>query len=773
MNDLPGLLKALIERSSTAQQTLAIEWITRWNRASGKELKVTTAESRLSEMLKGKPEGVRFFFGDPARGRTLLEVLGATEAEAELAMSLAGQHLGDGLPPRLLLPLADQLLEDGFWDAFKDWLGRSGMPKPVVALVSEAQHDKVPRSLDKLDGLSIREVEPEKLIPMIRQTVEAGGLVAEPNWRRPEVPFDQWLALRWRKGAWEESPAEWGLSWQATGRMPGLTSPNHPLVALDFVPAEKAPPLPEGPALRDYVMQLVAGHPNVSPSVRLRHAEALGLEAGATDEEVVACQQRREDAAVKQAAAQAGIEVQRLGPAELPDLLRRARYQATQLVVGVEDRWHWINASPADDLAPGRIEVHAIEVQPTAVDRLWAEVKGWTAADLEEDPLLAAAAARLDPNGADALAFQLARAWLLLDGLPTGWPARDPAPELITDPVPALRALLNQPSPPAELCLAPTDDSAWTNRPAGEWEDKALGVQRLPTPGAPVWLGRGQALLRLPGSRQEERTAEPWGGWKMEERGLLRTFLQPLAEALRNGPTGHERVEQFSSFIPIKRVRIGAADAFAQVLDRALGGTQRLEADIHRWCERWSVGAWARQEVLAELGIGHAYDTSEVRRAALQKHTHWRPWAAAPFKSVTLPTEEVWLVADRSLAQIRRRLRILLEQGEVDVLHDGKALLPLAPGLDAQIVLHRARVGGPAAALRVPVSGTTPGFSVRPKGEAASLFGPAFARTWLRFGGQGPGPDTANIELELPHAIHLRDGQHEAVITFVPNPFSG
>ena len=737
MNDLPGLLKALIERSSTAQQTLAIEWITRWNRASGKELKVTTAESRLSEMLKGKPEGVRFFFGDPARGRTLLEVLKATEAEAESAMSLAGQHLGDGLPPRLLLPLADQLLEDGFWDAFKDWLGRSGMPKPVVALVSEAQHDKVPRSLDKLDGLTIREIEPEKLIPMIRQTVEAGGLVAEPNWRRPEVPFDQWLALRWRKGAWEESPAEWGLSWQATGRMPGLTSPNHPLVALDFVPAEKAPPLPEGPALREYVMQLVAGHPNVSPSVRLSHAEALGLEAGATDEEVVACQQRREDAAVKQAAAQAGIEVQRLGPAELPDLLRRARYQATQLVVGVEDRWYWINASPTDDLAPGRIEVHTIEVQPTAVDRLWAEVKGWTAADLEEDPLLAAAAARLDPNGADALAFQLARAWLLLDGLPTGWPAQDPAPELITDPVPALRALLNQPSPPAELCLAPTDDSAWTNRPASEWEDKALGVQRLPTPGAPVWLGRGQALLRL---------------------GLI----------------GNERFGRFSSFIPIKRARIGAADAFAQVLDWALGGTQRLEADIQRWCEKWSEGGKARAAVEAELGIHHVYDKSEVRRAALQKHTHWRPWAGAPFQSVTLPTEEVWLVADRSLAQIRRRLRILLEQGEVDVLHDGKALLPLAPALDAQIVLHRVRFGGPAAALRVPVSGTTPGFSVRPEGKAASLFGPAFARTWLRFeGGSYESPNTANIELELPHAIHLRDGQHEAVITFVPNPFSG
>lgn len=769
MNDLPSLLKALIERSSTAQQTLAIEWITRWNRASGKELKVTTAESRLSEMLKGKPEGVRFFFGDPARGRTLLEVLKATEAEAESAMSLAGQHLGDGLPPRLLLPLADQLLEDGFWDAFKDWLGRSGMPKPVVALVSEAQHDKVPRSLDKLDGLSIREVEPEKLIPMIRQTVEAGGLVAEPNWRRPEVPFDQWLALRWRKGAWEESPAEWGLSWQATGRMPGLTSPNHPLATLDFVPAEKAPPLPEGPALRDYVMQLVAGHPNASPSVRLRHAEALGLEAGATDEEVVACQQRREDAAVKQAAAQAGIEVQRLGPTELPDLLRRARYQATQLVVGVEDRWHWINASPADDLAPSRIEVHTIEVQPTAVDRLWAEVKGWTAADLEEDPLLAAAAARLDPNGADALAFQLARAWLLLDGLPTGWPARDPAPELITDPVPALRALLNQPSPPAELCLAPTDDSAWTNRPAGAWQDKSLGVQRLPTPGAPVWLGRGQALLRLAHLKAKKpnmRSDEDWS--------LSATFLKPLEEALRQGPTGTERVEQFSSFIPVKRAHVGDADAFAQVLDRALGGTQRLEADIQRWCERWSEGAWARREVLAELGIFNAYRESEVRRAALQKYTHWRPWKGIPFASMAVPTEEVWLVADRSLAQIRRRLRILLEQGEVDVLHDGKALLPLAPGLDAQIVLHRARFDGLAAALRVPVSGTTPGFSVRPEGEAASLFGPAFARTWLRFeGGSYESPNTANIELELPHAIHLRDGQHEAVITFVPNPFSG
>jgi hypothetical protein len=612
---------------------------------------------------------------------------------------------------RLLVVLPDLMLEEGFWEAFKAWQAQPNTPKPILVLVSEAQYDAAPRGLDKIQGLTVRAVESADLASMLRQTVEAGGLVAAPAWQRESVPFDQWLAVWWRRGTWEESPAQWRPVWQSTGRLPGLSTPAHRLADLDFGPAKKVPALPEGPALRDYLVGLAIGDARIPPDVRLGHAELLGVEAGATADEVAAFQRRRkvaaakkaaeqaalqrqrEDAAVENAAVQAGLEVRRLASTELQDLMRRARYQATQGVVGVEERWHWINAAPAEDLAPGRIEVHTIEVQPTALDRLWAEVKGWTTAQLEADPWLAGAAARLDPEGIDSMAFRLARAWLLLGRTPAGWPAKAPVTSPLIDSPAALRAILAQPSPRAELRLTPTDDSVWFSGPASHWEDQTLGIWRSPSAGQALWLGRGQMLWRT------------YGG---------------SAGYARISKDGERRL---SSFLPKSGCQSMDPVKFAQALD------------------------------LLPSSLGTPKDS----RSYLDSH----------LDRMTAPANELWPVADRIVAQLRRRLRTLLLQGEVDVLHDGTALLPLAPGVDAQVVVYRGTHGGPGAALTVLVNARSSGFA------EASLFGPAISRPWLQFRGGYESPNSADITIELPHALYLRDAEHEAVVTFVPNPFSG
>lgn len=90
------------------QNALAMEWLTRWQKQGGKALSDATVESRLSELLREKPDGVRFFYNDPAREALLAEVLGLPADVRAAARERAEAVLAQGAPqaPRLVMDLS-------------------------------------------------------------------------------------------------------------------------------------------------------------------------------------------------------------------------------------------------------------------------------------------------------------------------------------------------------------------------------------------------------------------------------------------------------------------------------------------------------------------------------------------------------------------------------------------------------------------------------------------------------------------------------------------
>ncbi|MCB9546134.1 MAG: hypothetical protein H6706_09815 [Myxococcales bacterium] len=126
-------------------------------------------------------------------------------------------------------------------------------------------------------------------------------------------------------------------------------------------------------------------------------------------------------------------------------------------------------------------------------------------------------------------------------------------------------------------------------------------------------------------------------------------------------------------------------------------------------------------------------------------------------------SDDLWRLADVLVAQLQRRLKSALD--DAIVLADGRVLAALAPGLDAQLDVSRASQPGASAAVAVGVFDFTHRLVARNDFER-----------WQ----STPATDTLAFHSrvgtkfrELPHAIHFWDGEHEAVVTFVTNPFTG
>lgn len=678
--DFTQRIAELVGAYEHGQTQLAAEWLERWNALPGKrDLSSNTVPSRLSELCKGKPNGVGFFFKDRQRAQILFDILDVPSDDREALTSSAEALVDGSVPARLcvLLSLEPRPSDPEFWTHLRRWLEDPTTPRPMLLSVNDDQWDQVPRSLDDVAGLTIEKQDPDAATAAAKSVVDQGGLVATSRWGI--APYAQWIATDFE--ADDEglacAPAGWRATWKADAQLAGLPTPKQRLDALDHDMADSCGEQLVGVALHAQLNDLVAGTLPQRPEQRLALASALGVVAGASDDEVDACTHRREEAQLVEAAG--GREVQLLDDGGLKGLLARSRVQRTEAICKVGEDWHWINVAPPAEFAEhARVTHHEIDAPEPALTRLWEAVKGWTEADLARDPMLQAAARALDPDDKEKTAFELARAWIIGKAW-DHWPAETAASARVEDgQAQRLYERLVGRAPEAELRLI--GDGNWASSTAVEqWQDVSIGVYRSP-PADANRVNRSEQAMRL-GSRAE--------------------YAAVLTAACA---------------VPHLREIDGPGDGFCARLMRLLepGTAKRfsegaaLRTSWPKWVKEQTVGSFYRA---ARLNL----DYQDEQR--LREHLGEVPKPSAkpdflfglsipngPRKATTVPiADETWRRADLFVAQLRCALRTGIDATQHVELPDGTLLIPLLEGVDAVVELSTSDGQDPSVVVELAV----------------------------------------------------------------------
>jgi hypothetical protein len=753
--DLGERIGAFIDASGHLQKEVTQNWLSAWRSQDpqGKELKFDYVESRLSKLKTGKPEGARFFFVDRRRGATLLDVLGVVDPQKRMEILDHGEKLANGHSgAKVLFDLtwAPQVMDPIQWTAIRQAIENADTPRPLTLLVRDDQQDGVPRSFDRVEGLTVQvSATVESVADLARTVVEDGGLVASRE--RGLAPLNQWVAIDLPQGGapLPEHPPTWRASWRATGGLPAPTEAPHDLSEMDIDPTgEGAPCSFVGPRLRAYEVELIEGTASNPIPIRLRDALAFGVRGGATDEEFAAYVARRDDKVLAESAVSAGIIVESIDSAWLSRFLERARTRPLTAVWRVDADWHWVNVEPPAELRDhARVHVHTVTAPEPALTRLWSEVRGYTAEDRERDPLLRRAVERLDPTGSDGAAFTLARAWLLVDGGPGGWAAPTPV-EMAEDADTALNTLLSAPALPASILLEPRDATSWlADSEISAWTDDVANFDALP---------RAGGNRRIPS--------------KGEARRVRRNNVDFL-ERMELGDGVFSGLWPVPAFVPVERDRLSTdqwLNAMDEMLARETCGAGRAarfakaRAEHRLHCDRFGyneddhfpAGDWEK------LVNGLRLTTPKL---AIE---------------VVAVDPALWNFSNRRIAQARRVLRIALQQGLAQRLADGSLLVPAGHGIDAHIDVTLCRDDEAWEGVVAQVSKDTK--TIREADceqtlTTASVEGMTFTSSQyssLRQAELHPTSAEVDRHLILPRGIILARNGVCADIRFVPNPFT-
>jgi hypothetical protein len=222
------------------------------------------------------------------------------------------------------------------------------------------------------------------------------------------------------------------------------------VASLGVEPTTEKPALPkDGIELREYMLALATGALRFEKPAaqRLAEARALGIDAAATEREIV-----EHDVATLTKAL--GITVDDEGGERARDeLVSRALRRAVEpRAFRIGDEIHVV--APEAAIGPSvrehpRARLHLVEPRIPAISRLRAALTELTEDDLLEDPLLEKLIARLDLDGSEAIPFAHARATLFR----TGSVAPPRAPR--ADWREALAAIVHSDPPRAMLYVEP------------------------------------------------------------------------------------------------------------------------------------------------------------------------------------------------------------------------------------------------------------------------------------------------------------------------------
>lgn len=398
------------------QQEVAAAWLERWE---GQTLKLDTVESRLSNCVNDRDEGVRFFFEERTRAAALFDVLSVPDASRKEMLALADAVLsGSHQAPRAVIDLGrfdandvrelssgvvDQIVEHALW--------------PATLIVTDAQFPTIPRTIEE---------EPRKLrIERLADAVECESRARElagdhavviAPWR---FELHRWIALGRSPNEVAMHPRDGVAAFAREGRLSVPTCGRPTVSDLGFE-AESDVEEPSDPIdVRELLCTLgaVVESSPVPPGRRRALGALLGVEVAATVAEV-------REHELSETAAQIGFPLDTSGGAPARDaLLSRASSRPVDpKTFRIGDTLHvvvpdtWVSSDGAMLLEHPRVAVHAFQVRQPALVRLRDEVCRMTRFQLAEDPLLEHTIARLDPRGEARLPFALARAALFEAG---------------------------------------------------------------------------------------------------------------------------------------------------------------------------------------------------------------------------------------------------------------------------------------------------------------------------------------------------------------------
>lgn len=635
------------------QNALAMEWLTRWQKQGGKALSDATVESRLSELLREKPDGVRFFYNDPAREALLAEVLGLPADVRAAARERAEAVLAQGAPqaPRLVMDLSGLTPTAGEADALFQQLKRDVLGDapvlPLTLVVDELQYDRLPRSFDDLRP-RLTYVKVANGAEGRQKAVETAGetSVVASTWRH--AADTRWLAIQCTRGELRYGPNDGVARVRADGRLPAAPTPADDAAALLDGAALPAVKLPDDPLiLRHYID--VLGDPTRTSKVgalpaRVALARALGVVAASTEAERVEAAARRERARIEKEIAEAiaklPVPITAGGEAELERVKRRAEYAPTETVAfRIGDTVHLVGGEDLKAPRHARIQKHAVALKTTALQRLIDATRPMTLDDWRDDPLLLGVIARLAAGDArERLLLLHARAGLVLSGA-----LKPAAPGWIEDWRAALTPLFAADPPAAQLL--PVVDA----EPV-PWVAKAVSLRPWVFPDGKMFLPELKdcpPLYRVPPIACPflERTQalvgfHPQSGGYLTEVSRYYGFQSP--------PAALVAVDATLATDPEVWLECVEASTFLG------GGEQETDALWRQHTQKLQIGG--------ELPAWHQ------STLALPDGTWWR--------------------ADRELATAWMALRRALRHGDAVRLHTGQVLLDLGGGLLANLELR-------------------------------------------------------------------------------------
>ncbi len=766
------LLKQLIDRKDQPQKAIALSWLERWNAVATRSLALTTVSPRLSNALSDQLDGWQFYFGTPLRASILLEVLDATPAERDALLLAVAERLSTTGAARVAIDIHDLTGDPVAMLAEIDRVALADSALlPAVVLLSPEQYGKVPMAYsERQEQLRLVKVPDDAAGATALSEHPCALVLASQPPRDPDTGgavIGRWAAIDWQKGKLKLDPEDALVTFKRDGTLadlPRIVSVNR-LDALG-VPPETPKARLHGAALRKRLFAINDGTLAAPPGVRLGEALAFGIDAASTDDE-----------RVRASLLTAGLPPEVC--VDAPDLgraLARAELRPTAPAVYLADGvWHLLNApAPASLAGHARVRLHAATAGATALQRLSLAVTARTSADWELDPRLETAMASV---GGDAAALRHARSWLVYGGHCSVSPAVS-----VSDAAGALSRLLSHPAPNAELRvtqLAVAKEVRAAVLLSTRVPDRLKQEVwcQVPSVGSTFWQSREEFLtvawidhegpVRLPDPRQRAHAHVMHG---------LAPQVDPFAEPVWEGeaalPSARpldddawlDAYEARGPDHPAEHLRrrhgaevareVAPRKAAMEAYDRDVAKVSAYERDYNR----------SRRPTLDRPGDGHQ-DGDGIKRCSLRVNT--------------LPGPD-WEQLDLSLALAWDALRAGIAESRTLTLRDGRLLVPIAPGLLAELRVLKGPKQAPRAAFGREVEcgsevtqrngWTYAGFGVTGKAVVKLALSPVFAPL-LAWEAHAPSIGAVQIGVSLPVALRLVGEGIVCDVRFVSDPY--
>lgn len=822
-------LRQYLDKIGMKQQALGAQFSEEWQRRHDRkeQWSTDTLTSRISECLKDKTSGLRFFFKDRAKAVLLLELLAVPEDEREALLKLGEQALlGSGEPPPRLVVDIDSLLRGarslraGF-DALWQLVPALREVGPLALVLTAAQHNELPRSFDGLGGLRV-ETLADGEEPWARVCKLAGEDALVMSGRRFD-PISRWLAGALEGSALRVEPAEWLEQFKAQGRLSAPGAVAHDLAALLGDAALPSVRVPDDP--REIRRRLLAladeAQAQGKPAARLALARALGGQATSTAQERQEAEQAER---ARQLEAELSALAQRLGQAprrasaeELRLTLEQAaRRPVEQTVLRVGDRIHVINPAAAPrEIVHSLLALHEVPCRTPAIRRLMSIVDHYTQDEVDDDPTLMRAVERLDPSGNDRAELLYARACLLWS---KGLVQAQPAPPVAeSEWLVGLRSLVQGAPPQARLRVEVGADATASEADQPqvltrflttrtEWEQTRPGwlparLRDLPAPFGLLLQGvpaRGPLLLerteapqlvdyQVPKAKSRDGYRDDRPKWDTAyfygSRRLSAKYYEANISHERYGDDDHRTSDgqgaikyRGTLFYGFGNGQPSLPPLYTLLPPLLLPTAWKPVREEQTWLDLLECSRALAGEATPEKG---AWDRV---RQALEKDS------IVPLLDVTPKAEDVqvaagtWARADRELALFWLAMQRALRAPQAVRSPDGTILLSLGAGLLARIYLRRQSAADPGA----PTVGCQAALRARVRRKTEkSREDNKPARNWWQLSlvsrrvlthqatttGYGDIQARTTLGYALPSRIYLQGHGLRATISFLMSPF--